>query len=71
MVFTLYYTASREGLEAEVFAVESILLPSVRAAVARARQRFHSLLIPVHSCLIVWNRNGVHQHHIVKNTKEA
>ena len=71
MKFYLYYTARREGCAVEIFAIETIQLPSVRAAVARARQRFHSLRSPVHSCLIVWYRNGVLTHHTVKNTKEA
>lgn len=71
MDFNLYYTKSIAGKSDEVFAVEGITLPSVRAAVARARHRFGHLIYPAHSCVIVWKKDGVLNHHIVKNTKEA
>ena len=71
MNFNLYYTKSIVGKSDEVFAVEGITLPSVRAAVAHARHRFGHLIYPSHSCVIVWKKDGVLNHHIVKNTKEA
>lgn len=71
MNFNLYYTKPIAGKCDEIFALEGIALPSVRAAVAHARHRFGHLIYPAHSCVIVWKKDGVLNHHIVKNTKEA
>lgn len=71
MDFNLYYAKSIAGKSSEIFAAEGITLPSVRAAVAHARHRFGHLIYPAYSCVIVWEKDGVLNQHIVKNTKEG